>query len=213
MQPSMQKMDIEHDSFPKEYFASHIVQKQGHELVSKDAAAPQNAPWRTAILGRAVQRYWQDDTSPDALNGIFQEKFEALLGTYFRNDQAEELNQLKGRLTHLIDNAKAFEEFKREIFSKAWVTPVGLTSLEPLIQQAESRKQQVAAYLATLQESKDSPRYNWQNRNSDEGNTMKMKKKFALLAGLALALGLAIFFGQQRFLSRTDGMGRKNGCE
>lgn len=155
MQPNVQIMNLETNTYPKEFYATHIVEKKEGELVSRDAPASQGLTignrWR-------IVQWWQgDNTSPDALNGIFSEKLRSLLESPYRNEDPSDINQMKGRLEHLIENARVFEEVKKEIFSNAWASPVMLPSLSDLIQQAEMRKQQLEADLVGSPK-KESPR-------------------------------------------------------
>lgn len=149
MQPAgMQRMDIERQTFSGDYFATHIIKKEGSGLVSEETPNRQDVPWKTGNVGRVVQWWNQDNSSPDAINSVFIEKLEVLVGTIFR---AEDSNDMRDRLTHLVENAKAYEQFKGKIFSGAYTSPVGLVSLEGLIKKAE-------LVLANIDKPKDSPR-------------------------------------------------------
>lgn len=181
-------MDIETQSFSKEFFATHVVQRQGKSLISKDTAVAQNQSWTFGNISRYVPALWEQNyTNPDAVNDVFKEKFNDLLGTPFRTDNKEDVNNLKGRLTHLIENAKVFEDFKKDIFSGAVTAPRGLDSLGTLIQQAESRKTQLEALSATPPEARVSPRKQHMeklNRNLALGMTHLLKSDPKTLDGI-----------------------------
>ena len=133
MQPAgSQRMDIESQTYSDDYFATHIIKKEGSGLVSEETANRQDVPWKTGNVGRAVQWWYQDASSPDAITSVFKEKLETVVGTIFRNT-AVDLNAMRDRLTHLVENAKAYEKFKVKIFSGAYTSPVALVSLSDLI--------------------------------------------------------------------------------
>lgn len=153
MQPKFQPMDIQRTRYDTEFFATHIVKKEEDaKLVSQDSNQRQDQAWWTGNLGRAVQKYQKDDTSPDAVNQVFIKNFEGVLDEYYRTDIPEPMEDLKNRLNTLIGNARAFEEHKTKLFAKAWTPPVGLASLKIFITNADALKQKLEARIAATPE-------------------------------------------------------------
>lgn len=152
-------MNLETNFYSKQFLATHIVRREGNELMSETADIPQDTPWKTAILGRVWQWAKNETNSPDAVNGIFHDKLMTAVNVTYRRESLDDLQSLKGRLTHLIENAKTYEEFKKTIFSEAYVNPAGLGSLDPLIAQAEERLKQIEAQIAApkSKDEKNSP--------------------------------------------------------
>ena len=150
MQSEYNPMDIENKLYNSNYYETHIVKKKDStgtlNLISSDTSNKIEKA-KTAIIGRVIQWYNQDPSSPDAINGVFIQHLENILQEPY---QQQEVTGLRNRLTNLINNAESFETFKRDYFSNTVVTPVGLKDLHPLIEQAKS-------FQKKLQETKKDP--------------------------------------------------------
>ena len=157
----MYPMDLEKKTYDLEFFATHVIEKQGQDgkfkLVSQETTHPQDQPWRVPLMGRMYQWYTQDNASPDAVNQVFLSSLQSILSETYRTENPQDLENLKGRLDHLIGNARAFEQFKGRIFSQAWVSPVKLVPLSPYIEQAERLKEQIESKLTKPISAPDSP--------------------------------------------------------
>lgn len=147
MQPNLQPMDILNQNYDRQFFATHVVRREGDRLISQDTPIKQDVPWGTGVLTRSWQWWQGDKSSPDQVNGVFVETFQKVLDDTYRHDPRE-LTALRERLTHLIENGKVYEEFKKHIFSQATLRPYGLSPLTPLIERAEEQRANIDKLLA-----------------------------------------------------------------